>query len=196
MKKLIPLVLILCAAAGARAQIAGTPDYLGVYFDPGATIDEMTGPIAYVYVVLTNGTMPSVKSFDCKIWVEGTLAEVGWTHFEAPTSAPDAIIAYNPDSQDYAVSYSEPIPYTGTTLTLMQKLIVDPENESSLLFHTQPPTDNPDNPGYCTVYAEAGGEAYLCGPNGEWTCAGYNFFECNPFAVEGITFGSVKALYR
>jgi len=198
MKKLVVLLMATLFATAAMAQIDEDLNQIGVYFDEAATLTDGVGPIAYAYVVLTNGTMPSVKSFDAKIWVDGDTEALGFTNFGAPAGA-TALIGYDPALQEYAVSYQEPRMYTGTTMTLLSYLLYDTTGipgGAKLCFTVDAPVGNPDNPGSCTVYSEAGGDFTLCGSAGNGgPCASFNG-SCTPVATENATFGTVKALYR
>jgi len=195
MKKLVVLLMAALCATTAMAQIDTDANQIGVYFDEGATLVEGSGPIAYAYVVLTNGTMPSVKSFDCKIWVDGDTEGMSWTRFDGPTG-PNTTIAYDATLQEYAVSYLEPRPYTGTTMTLLTKLLYDMVGGQQLCFTVDAPVGNPDNPGYCTVYSEAGGDFTLCGSSANGGHSASFNGACDVVATENASFSHLKALYR
>lgn len=196
MKKWVALFIAASMSTGAAAaQIDQMPDGVGIYFDPGATLNctFTAAPFAPVtaYLVATNITEPSgISGWECTVQVAGNLVAPAWTIAGGGTNFLTA--------PNFAVGVGTVVPLPFGPVVLLATLTAYVMNPTDMVNLYVRPAPQPSIPG-SPVYA-AGDNAFVLHPLGQST-GGPDFpvaainGDC-PVANETGTWGEMKALFR
>lgn len=190
------LVVIVAAlvAGNVTAQVASTPNTMGLYLDDEATIcsGSSAGP-ATVYLCLTNPTYDYICGFFLEIRSEG---DHGFYGLEL---APGYQGINLHDLPDFFVGYGIPVPTTtSTVLATFTVLSFDAEQPSKFWLHGS--GDGPVAGGYPIILEYVGADqGYVEHAANLSVAFGEPCLILNGGGVvdnETMSLGSVKALYR
>ena len=149
MKTASILVLFVCLAGGAVAQLDPGPDGIGIYFDMDATIFCTTTAAPFTsitaYLLITDpSTSEPITGWEARCWITGAPVAPSWSLANGVDLDPDPLI--------YDVSF-DPVQPTGSTFLLATwtGFIMAPTDLISFDITGVPGSVRfPDSPGYIT----------------------------------------------
>jgi hypothetical protein len=196
MRKWVALFVAALMTSGvAAAQIDQMPDGVGIYFDPGATINCTTtsAPFAPVagYLIATNITTDAgISGWEASVQIVGNLVAPAWVVAGGGTNfltAPNFAVG---------VGTVAPLPYSpAIVLATVNAFVMAPADMITFFVRPIPTPSIPGHP----VYA-AGNNEFDLRPLGQST-GGADFpvaainGDC-PVPNESSTWGELKALFR
>jgi hypothetical protein len=191
------LLATACLLGGqALAQIDPDPDGIGFYADLGGmvtTVDVAPNVGFDVYLLATNISAPAgIAGWEMSLWTAGNVDVVGWTIPYAHVN-----VGYFPD---FAVGVWPPLPYQPAILLMEVHLMVGDTNPAELFVSycsVPPPGGSLHN--YLPVYVNADDISDLRNlfpSSGDIDLPVLRINGDAPIAVEPVTWGNVKTLYR
>jgi hypothetical protein len=198
MRKLVLALFLLSAMAGvAQAQLDPDDDGIGVYFDPCACNNCITMDTGAQrgYLVITHPTSPAgVRGWECKLWADGPIFITGVTLLGQTVNVgtpPEYMVGT-------AAPLINPYIYPAVVIAIIDFFVADTTAPGrffidGIRFHSLPEKqpaylDGSDTAIIKKLQQSTGGAAFpVAVVNGN--CEGV-------VAIEGETWGGVKALFR
>ena len=204
MKKLIMILLLCLIVSSASAGIDPDPNILGIYFDTDAFSRCITIPPSvafFTYLILTNPTPASINAYEMGLEIEVPAGMEGMFFQLANNIGNGAVPGLDVGENgalggDYIVGLASPIPsQPATILHSWQHMLLAVFPAYFILGASSVPSIPGDYP----VVQDADGSVLMqvgvvFGP-GNYV-AGVNDALLCEFAVEEVSFGRIKSLYR
>ena len=198
MRTLVILLAVLLFITGALAQIDDGINSFGIYFDEGATIigiETPTNPID-IYLSLVNPSVEAVGGFGLDLHVETMEGFPGyWVPFGPSHLLADGSMVTQGDNM--GVAFASPIAVTGPIMPLMRttgaSFAVVPG--VYIFFSIRPGTAGPPSQIGIIALLDGNGNVIAGQDSAHGGVCAY-IGELVGFAVEDVSFGDIKALYR